>query len=220
MCKKNSAIYRALIAACAFSSALAVPLHAQSIFSMPLPHRQNEGLARSSGFATVAREKSGTAFFVDESGHMLTAGHAANSCSRMIVVKEGQAVEAQVVAISSKSDLALIKVPRTLGLSAVFPRSVTPIANDMVFAAAYDNLPGLAARGGTLANATVTSGVTGTGDLAIDSDVTFGASGAPVLDSRGLVQGVISRRTGAPSGDCSRRRRGKNLPPCQPRHPR
>ena len=32
------------------------------------------------------------------------------------------------------------------------------------------------------------------GYLAIDSNVTFGASGAPVLDSRGLVEGAISRR--------------------------
>jgi hypothetical protein len=40
------------------------------------------------------------------------------------------------------------------------------------------------------------SGGTEAGYLAIDSNVTFGASGAPVLDGRGLVQGVISRRTG------------------------
>ncbi len=52
-------------------------------------------------------------------------------------------------------------------------------------------------RGGTLANATVVSSYGGSeaGYLVIDSTVTFGASGAPVLDSRGLVEGVISRRT-------------------------
>jgi hypothetical protein len=33
------------------------------------------------------------------------------------------------------------------------------------------------------------------GHLAIDSPVTYGASGAPVLDGLGLVQGVVSRRT-------------------------
>ena len=67
----------------------------------------------------------------------------------------------------------------------------------MVFAAAYDTLPGMMARGGTLANATVASNLGGSEDgyLVIDSNVTFGASGAPVLDSRGLVEGVISRRT-------------------------
>jgi hypothetical protein len=34
----------------------------------------------------------------------------------------------------------------------------------------------------------------GAGYLAIDSNISFGSSGAPVLDSRGLVQGIISER--------------------------
>lgn len=146
---------------------------------------------------TVAREKNGTGFFVDDLGHMLTAGHAAADCTRIVVVKEGQVADARVVAVSSQFDLALIKVAKTLGLAAVFPRSVTAAANDMVFAEAYDALPSTMAHGGTLANATVAPSGGETGYLAIDSNVTFGASGAPVLDSRGLVQGVISRRTAA-----------------------
>jgi S1-C subfamily serine protease len=194
MVRKGCILCCVLMAACA---AALVPSHAQSIFSVPRPQGQAESLARTSGFTTIAREKSGTAFFVDELGHMLTAGHAANDCIRMIVAKEGQVVEAHVVVVSSKADLALIKVPTTLGLSAVFPRSVTAGANDLVFAAAYDKLAALMSHGGMLANATVASNNSETGDLAIYSNVTFGASGAPVLDSRGLVQGVISRRTEA-----------------------
>jgi S1-C subfamily serine protease len=156
-----------------------------------------QSLARSPEPATIRHEKTGTAFFVDEAGHMLTARHAAVDCTRMIVAKEGRVVSAQVVALSPTADLALIKVPKTLGLSAVFPRSSLPAANDLVFAAAYDTLPAMLTRGGTLANATVVSSFGGgeTGNLVIDSNVTFGASGAPVLDSHGLVDGVISRRT-------------------------
>ena len=150
-----------------------------------------------SGSTTIAREKSGTAFFVDDVGHMLTAGHAAADCARVVVGKEGRVAAARVVAVSGQYDLALIKVAKTLGLSAVFPRSVTAAANDLVFAAAYDTLPGMMARGGTLANATIAPSGGEAGYLAIDSNITFGASGAPVLDSRGLVQGVISRRTAA-----------------------
>jgi serine protease Do len=106
-------------------------------------------------------------------------------------------VAAHLVALSPLFDIALIKLPKTLGLAAVFPRSVTAGVNDMVFAAAYNTLPGMMAHGGTLANATVAPSFGGSeaGYLAIDSAVTFGASGAPVLDSRGLVEGVISRRT-------------------------
>jgi S1-C subfamily serine protease len=130
---------------------------------------------------------------------MLTARHAVEECTRLLVAKEGRVVSARTVALSPRFDLALIKAPKTMGLAAVFPRAGTAAVNDMVFAAAYDTLPGMTTRGGVLANARVTPSHGGSeaGHLAIDSPVTFGASGAPVLDSRGLVEGVISRRTGA-----------------------
>jgi S1-C subfamily serine protease len=146
--------------------------------------------------AVIRQEKNGTAFFVDDTGYMLTARHAAEDCSRVFVTKEGRFVAARVVALSQRFDLALLKVPKTMGIAAVFPRSASAAVNDMVFAAAYDMLPPLTARGGMLANATVgASAGSEAGHIAIDSPVTFGASGAPVLGSRGLVEGVISRRT-------------------------
>jgi hypothetical protein len=154
-------------------------------------------LSHGSEPPTVHREKSGTAFFVDGSGHLLTARHAVDDCVRVVVAKEGRAVAAHVIALSPRFDVALIGISRTWGLSAVFPRRVTVAANDMVFAAAFDTLPTMVGRGGVIANATVEAsiGSSEAGHLAIDSPVTFGASGAPVLDSRGLVEGVISRRT-------------------------
>jgi serine protease Do len=152
-------------------------------------------LARTREPTMPTRQKSGTGFFVADKGHMLTARHAAEDCSRLIVAKEGRALAAQLVALSPSTDLALIKVTKTLGLAAVFPSAVGVSTNDMVFASAYDTL---ATNRGLLANATV-AGSPGnqSGALLIDTDVTFGASGAPVLDSRGLVQGIISRRTGS-----------------------
>jgi serine protease Do len=151
-------------------------------------------LARTEESASATREKTGTAFFVDASGDMLTVRHAAEGCIALIVAKEGRAVRAHVVALSADADLALIKVPRTLGLAAVFPRQAGVSANDMVFASAYD---ALRASRGMLVNATIASNqASSAGSLLIDSDITFGASGAPVLDGRGLVQGVVSRKVG------------------------
>lgn len=174
------------------------PATAQSWLPVRAPERTPpQALARSQEPAGFRREKTSTAFFIDDAGHMLTARHAAEDCGRILVAKEGQVVAARVVALSSSVDLALIKVPKTLGLAAVFPRSVAVAANDMMFAAAYDTLPSMMTNGGTLANATVSSSFGGSeaGYLVIDSNVTFGASGAPVLDGRGLVEGVISHRT-------------------------
>lgn len=174
----------------------AEPATAQSWMPVRAPERTApQSLARPPEPATLRREKSGTAFFVDDAGHMLTARHAVEDCARLVVAKEGRVVLARTVALSPGFDLALIKAPKTLGLAAVFPRNGAASVNDMMFAAAYDKLPGMVTRGGVLANATVAPGGGEAGHLVIDSTVTFGASGAPVLDSRGLVEGVISRRT-------------------------
>jgi len=174
------------------------PAAAQSWLPIRAPERTPpQSLARPPEPTSIRREKNGTAFFVDDSGHMITARHAADDCVRLVVAKEGRFVAARVVALSPRFDIALIKVPKTMGLAAVFPRQVTASVNDMMFAAAYDTLPGMLTRGGVVANATVAPNSAGSeaGYLAIDSTVTFGASGSPVLNSRGLVEGVISRRT-------------------------
>ncbi|MCK9917686.1 serine protease [Microbacteriaceae bacterium K1510] len=178
-----------------FIASLPAFVSAQSFLPMQEPLRPMQRLARTPE-NSVRAETTSTAFFVNGSGYMLTARHAVENCSRVIVAKEGWAVEAKVIAQSSEADVALVKAPRTLGLSAVFPRTVAVAASDMVFASAFDTLPGKLIGAGLMANAVVRSESTGDA-LAIESDVTFGASGAPVLDSRGLVQGVISRRTAA-----------------------
>lgn len=142
-------------------------------------------------------ERAGTGFFVDDLGHLLTARHVVQGCGRIIVHKEGRSMTARLVAMSTPYDLALLRTPKTRGLAAVFPRTVSASVNSMVFAADYATLPTMVTRGGTLANASVskTSGGDEAGHIALNSTVTFGASGAPVLDSRGLVEGVISRKT-------------------------
>jgi S1-C subfamily serine protease len=191
-----------VFAAIGLFSAFAGVAEAQVPFSPPQPPRRVEKpkpltLTPPPQPASKGRQLNGTAFFVDDAGNMLTVRHAVENCARVTVFKEGRYVAAKVVAIGSRFDLALIKVPRTLGLSAVFPRTAVASPNDMVFAGAYDNLPGLSMRGGVFANATVSAslGPAEAGHIVIDSPVTFGASGAPVLDRNGLVQGVISRRT-------------------------
>src|ERR1700761_4924345 len=84
------------------------PSQAQSIFSTPVVRQQPKGLSLTSGATEFTREKTGTAFFVDDVGHMLTAGHAADDCARVVVAKEGRVVAGRVLAVSAQSDLALI----------------------------------------------------------------------------------------------------------------
>lgn len=183
---------------CALNGFNPQPAAAQVPFSLFQPTRQMEvakPLARDvTGPPVVSQRLDGTAFFVDDLGHMLTARHAVADCARIVVSKEGRAVAARVVALAA-TDIALIKVPRTLGLAAVFPRANAAVANDMVFAEAYDRLKPMLVHGGSLGNAFVDTTERDPEHLVLRSNVTFGSSGAPVLDSRGLVEGVVSRRT-------------------------
>ena len=150
---------------------LGAPGHARTPYPSPLPvksDRAPSALALPGPSPVFSRRRAGTGFFVDDNGRLVTAYHVVVGCGRVMVVKEDHHVEAKVVALSATRDSALLAASTTLGLAAVFPRSARTDANDMVFAAAYDLLPGLKVGGGVLANATVTGRGDG-GELAIDS---------------------------------------------------
>jgi S1-C subfamily serine protease len=185
---------QAIFAGCVFAGFVAATQGQMLLPSQSRPIEAPQRLARTPESPGASRELDGTAFFVDDSGHMLTARHAVEDCVQVLVSKEGFVLSARVLARSDDNDIALIKVWKTLGLAAVFPRTATASVNETVFASAYDALPGKLIGSGVIANAIVASSGPA-GLLAINSDVTFGASGAPVIDSRGLVQGVVSRRT-------------------------
>ena len=162
---------------------LAPPRH-PAVLEAPKP------LALPRAPAIVGRTLSGTGFFVDDFDNMLTAHHVVKDRARIAVIKQDHRVAARLVSRSPTYDIALLKVPKTLGLSATFPRVETAKSNDMVFVDVYDRLPGERIAG-MLANARVTAppGEGEPGHLSLESPITFGASGAAVLDRNGLVQG-------------------------------
>jgi S1-C subfamily serine protease len=146
--------------------------------------------------SNIGVELSSTGFFVDNDGHLLTARHAARDCAQLYVAKEDRVLTAKLVASSEPLDLALLKIEETLGLPAVFTRRSELAANDMVFAAGYEALQDVLAQGGALFNAVVADTDPRGADAEIElvSDATYGASGAPVLGSTGLVIGMITHR--------------------------
>ncbi len=190
ICYRQLGVLVCLVAGLSTSAGAQSPVPGQHPQQLKPPN----ALALPPATPSIHRQLTGSGFFADETGHVLTAAHVVVNCARVMITKEHRHAFAKLVARSSGADLALLKAPRTLGLAAVFPRSVIAAPNDMVFAGAYDKLAELRLGGGLLANATVTGEGEG-GALALVSPARPGASGAPVLDRFGLVQGVISRRT-------------------------
>jgi S1-C subfamily serine protease len=160
------------------------------------PSDRGELLATIAMPARAGVELTSTGFFVDRSGHVMTAGHAAANCRDLSVTKDGRSLPAQLIARSVDDDLAVLKVDYDSGTAGVFARKTGSDTPELIFAAGSYALPGILANGGTLFNAVLTSGDERDprGQIELISNATFGSSGAPVLGANGLVIGVITHR--------------------------
>jgi S1-C subfamily serine protease len=146
--------------------------------------------------AKIGLELIGTGFLIDRAGHVLTADHAVANCVERFVTQGDTTLAADLLAQSPADDLALLKVDGPLGEPAVFARTIATAGRGMVFAASYQSLQEMLARGGVLSNAVIAESdrQPSRGDIVLLSEASFGSSGAPVLSAGGLVLGVITHR--------------------------
>ncbi|HEY3280015.1 MAG TPA: serine protease [Gemmatimonadales bacterium] len=132
---------------------------------------------------------SGTGFFVVE-GYVLTAAHVlvgASGCS--IELSDGQRLRCSVTASDTAKDVAMLMVPGTPPATLRWGSSeaakdgdeVTVISNPL------GQLPGTVSKGIVSASRVVS----GTKLLQISAPISHGSSGAPVLNARGQVIGIV-----------------------------
>jgi len=153
------------------------------------PHGGLQGLRLSS---------IGTAFYVNEEGRLLTNHHVVADCKAVTTHSMGHAtLTADVLAVDIQHDLALLKVADPSPGFAVFRTTTANGMNASITAVGYpdEGLPSLEPR--------VTQGVIlraedGSGHILIAADVRHGNSGGPILDSGGLVIGVVSAKLNLP----------------------
>jgi hypothetical protein len=132
---------------------------------------------------------SGTGFFVTE-GYVLTARHVLEDAAGCrIEMSDGQQMRCSVAAADSVKDVAMLTVPGTPPVTLRWGSSeamkdgddVTVISNPL------GQLPGTVSRGIISASRVVN----GTKLLQISAAISHGSSGAPVLNSRGQVIGIV-----------------------------
>jgi hypothetical protein len=132
---------------------------------------------------------SGTGFFVTE-GYVLTAAHVlvgASGCS--LELSDGQTLRCSVAASDTSKDVVMLMVPGTAPATLRWGSSeaakdgddVTVISNPL------GELPGTISRGIVSASRVVN----GTKLLQISAAISHGSSGAPVLNARGQVIGIV-----------------------------
>ena len=146
----------------------------------------------------LERAGSGSGFFADARGHVLTNRHVIDGCARLTVTFEGKDRDAAVRAVSEADDLALLSTSRTDGMGAAF-RSTRAKLGEPVTVSGFP-LRGLLASDLNVTDGAV-SALAGPGDnprvLQITAPVQPGNSGGPLLDAGGNVIGIVVAKLNA-----------------------
>jgi len=136
---------------------------------------------------------SGSGFFVDEAGHLLTNAHVVEGCGNARLRFDGRTEPALIVARERDHDLALLKMRGRSPAFATF-RGGPPIRlGESVVVFGYP-LSGYLSKSGNLSTGLVAS-LAGVEDneaeMQISAPVQSGNSGGPVVDQSGHVVGVV-----------------------------
>lgn len=138
-------------------------------------------------------ESTGTAFFVSETGHLVSNHHVIEGCRRLRIVIGGAYHPVSVVGVDVELDVALLSWRGTPSHMARFREGRFVRAGDPVVAVGYP-LRGLLADEATVTTGTI-SAMAGIGNdrrfLQISAPVQAGNSGGPLLDESGRVVGVV-----------------------------
>ncbi|MDB4908624.1 MAG: hypothetical protein JWO05_3408 [Gemmatimonadetes bacterium] len=145
-------------------------------------------------------EATGSGFFVDSTGGLLTNAHVVRACSSVRVRGEGGlSGVASVVAVDTASDLALLRLANSVSPAVTFREGIALRPGDDVLVVGYP-LSGILAHGAHVSAGTVNA-LAGMYDdanlLQMSAPVQPGNSGGPLLDDHGRVAGVVVTKLNA-----------------------
>lgn len=133
----------------------------------------------------------GSGFFVDPRGYIVTARHVIEGANRVVVLtSDGKQLPAIIVRYSTLFDGAVLKV-EGIGFPALtFGDSDTVRQGQEVLLLGYPRVDVLGAESVTVTRGIVSALRPGEGLLQIDAALNSGNSGGPVLNARGEVIGI------------------------------
>lgn len=139
---------------------------------------------------------SGTAFFVSPAGHLLTNEHVVGQCPVPAVATDTGIFRVKVIASDARNDLALAELPSKRKTYAAFSNRL-PAPGDDAYAIGY---PLFTEYWDIKVTEGIISGLSGPdGDrrlVQISAPVQPGNSGGPLVNSAGLVVGVVEGKRG------------------------
>ncbi len=145
-------------------------------------------------FENVTPEASGTGFYIDNEGTIVTAAHVVAECIFVEVNHKGQTFTADVAKSSNLLDLAVLTTDYSNPESISIDKSVEPSLGKQMFATGFplsnllSDYPSM-----TLGNVTSQGGLKGAkGSFQFSAPIQPGNSGGAVVDFKGHLLGVVS----------------------------
>jgi hypothetical protein len=153
--------------------------------------------------AAPVTESSGTGFFINDTGHLMTNAHVVEGCGTVALrLPDGRTGEGVVQARSGQNDLAVIKTELKPPRHARFRGTPQVRLGDSVVLFGYP-LAGALTVTGNLATGLVAA-LAGAGEdvtkLQISAPVQSGNSGGAVVDQTGHVVGIVVAKTNVVGG--------------------
>jgi serine protease Do len=149
---------------------------------------KNQNQLRNAVVTLEASAGSGSGFFIDKTGYLLTNAHVVTGAKfARLKLQNGDKLVAEVVRVNAQTDVALLKA--SMGdMEALALRTATPDVGSDVFAIGSPlNVLNHSMTRGVLSADRV---MQGRRVLQSDAAVTFGSSGGPLLDADGRVIGI------------------------------
>lgn len=148
--------------------------------------------------AAARRVATGSGFYINRQGHVLTNAHVVSKCKELTVSRQGGApIPASVVKSDTSNDLAVLIAAPSPAVAAF--RAGRPVrAGEAVVIYGYP-MTGTLSSSGTVTNGSV-SALSGFRDdsryLQVSAPIQGGNSGGPVLDTAGNVIGIATASLG------------------------
>ena len=153
--------------------------------------------------AATRRVGTGTGFYINRQGHVLTNAHVIDKCRELTISRQGAAaIPASVVKSDASNDLAVLIAAPSPAVATF--RGGRPVrAGEAVVAYGFP-MTGTLSSGGVVTNGSI-SALSGLRDdsryLQVSAPIQGGNSGGPLLDTAGNVVGVITASLGSRSRD-------------------
>jgi len=173
----------------AMASAFNLPLESPSSSSSPpsAPQTLPPSQIPPPALGTVT----GSGFFIDTLGHVVTNHHVVGQCRKVTVVGVG---EASILNMDPNNDLALLRVANPNKVAARL-RKVPLLLAEPVAVVGYPYSGILSSLNITLGNVSALTGIgNDTREFQLTAAVQPGNSGGPVVDAKGDVVGVVQAR--------------------------